>query len=130
MGSIRITIEVPDALHERLVNVARQTDTPLNGTIVRLIEQALTTDAQVARPDGEATRTDGEAAHAELLSRRDQEVARIRAALGPLAEQPEDRERPKKSPLDALSAAEFRRRMPILDPPLSQTIIEGREDRF
>jgi len=120
MGSTRITIEVPDALHERLVEVSRRTDTPLDGTIVRLVEQAL---AHVARTDGEAT-------HAEPMSRRDEEVARIRAALGPLVEHSEDRERPKKGPLDALSAAEFRRRMPKLDPPLSQTIIDGREDRI
>src|SRR3954470_7909065 len=67
MGGTRITLEVPEPLPQRLVEASRLTDTPLDATIIRLVEQALATDGQTAASD--------------RTSKRDQELARIRAAL-------------------------------------------------
>jgi hypothetical protein len=59
-------------------------------------------------------------------------AARLRARLGDLAIQPEPVDIESTLPLDATleQRRAFRASMPVPNPPLSQTMIEDREDRL
>ena len=116
MGSTRVTIEVPDALHERLVEASRRADTSLDTTIVDLIERALADSAESSSPD----RSNGEP----------EAFKRAQASLKERLRRGEDMSDLRRRVFDPEVAARERAKRPVLDPPLSQTIIEGREDRF
>lgn len=88
MSGTRVTIELPDDLHERLSEASRREGSSLDMTILRLIERAL-----VAPRESEASEVSG----------------------GRL--------------LDPHLAAERRRTRSRLQPPLSRTVVDGRDDR-
>jgi hypothetical protein len=115
MGSRQITIELPDEMYERLLAVSRDSGSSLDATIAELVGRSLNNNGRAF-------------GNLDVAARR-RELQRIRAALGPLVEHPAPIQEGTSSLWDAESAAEFRRSMPVLDPPLSQTIIEEREDR-
>jgi plasmid stability protein len=111
----RITLRLPDELHRRLRVAAREAGRSLNEEIVTILTERL---------DGESERQD------ETPLQR--ERRRIREALGDLVVdfRPEDFA-PFFHPLpDDFDRDAFFNSLPRLDPPLSQTIIEDREDRF
>ena len=112
----RITLRLPDELHRRLRAVSQEAGTSLNQTIVTILDGA----------------TNGERKSSEKLSLREAERRRLRAALGDhLADLDVDSLLslvPHAVPVS--SHEELQRMMPKLDPPLSRTIIEDREDRF
>src|SRR5262249_8433854 len=116
MGSRQITIELPDEIYERLVAAARDSGSSLDATILELVGRGLNGNVS-----GTTNKVD--------VAARRRELQRIREALGPLVEHPASDREGISSLWDVESAAEFRRRMPVLDPPLSQSIIEDREDR-
>lgn len=112
----RITLRLPDDLHRQLQSSSRQSGKSLNQTIVDALSDQL---RQCSEEDSEETP-------------QEKERRRIREALGDLVVdfRPEDyaplfRPLPKNFDREALF-----RSMPRLDPPLSQTIIEDREERF
>jgi hypothetical protein len=115
MGNRQVTIELPDALYERLVDASRVAGTSLDATIVELVDRGLMKSAHASLP-GESR---------EALD----EFHRAQGALRERLRQGLDTSDFRRRRFDPEAAAEFRRRMPVLDPPLSQTIIEGREDR-
>jgi len=105
---IRLTVRLPDDLHGRLVKRSRAAGKSLNQLIVE--------GAAYAASGGPAPQ----------LSERE----RWRLALGDLLADTEALfEEPGDEDTPLLSYEELDRIMPRLDPPLSQTIIEDREDR-
>jgi hypothetical protein len=115
VGSRRVTIEIPDDVYERLVAASRAAGSSLDATIVSLVTPSL--------PNGVDSTLPGETPDGL------DEFHRAQAALRERLRQGLDTSDLRRRRFDPESAAEFRGRMPVLDPPLSQTIIEGREDR-
>lgn len=108
---VRITLRLPESLSDRLTKAARGRKTSLNQLIVTCLNEAV--------PEEEKDRQAG----------HDEELRRVKAALGAveidistwkkrlgLAEVTPNREVLRES-------------LPKLDPPLSRTVIEDREDR-
>ena len=109
MKTARLTLRLPERLHDRLIARGRACGKSLNQTIVESLWEA------VLFP------------RVEPLT----EAERLRLALADITipadelfpDEPDDFS-------DVPSAEEIARQMPVLDPPLSQTVIEDREDRF
>ena len=107
----RVTLRLPDALHARLVAESRATYRSLNELIVESLQARLPEEPMSA----------------------DEKRERMRKALGDLLVDVDDimplwpGEEEDDSPL--LTHEELAARLPKLDPPISQTIIEDREDR-
>src|SRR4051812_10580366 len=117
VGSRQITIEIPDDLYERLVAASRDAGASLDATIADLVGRGLNRNGS-HKPE-----------RVDIAARR-RELQRIREALGSLVEHPQPREGATSSVFDPQTAAEFRAGRPVLDPPISQTIIEDRADRI
>jgi hypothetical protein len=101
-------------LHQRLEARSRAAGASLNQTIVSTLHEAL------ARSEPEDT------------DDQTVELRHIRMALGDLVVELDASELPPElRPSDDLPDRDaYRESLPRLDPPLSRTIIEGREDRF
>ena len=103
----RLTVRMSDRLHGKLRSAARARDVSLNELVTSALEQAL----------------EGPPVEDQKPTARDEQTARLRLALGHLAEKPVKPAVPRPN-----------RELPIkLSPgskPLSQTIIEDREDRL
>ncbi len=112
---VRITLRLPDKLHARVRKASQRRGVSLNELIVSSLEETFDPS------DTSSSREDSVAARAK----------RLRAMLGNLVVRTEPPRVPSILPLDATAEQReaFRNSMPILDPPLSQTIIEEREDR-
>lgn len=106
----RVTLRLPESLHARLVAESRATDRSLNELIVESLETRL--------PD--------------VPSSVDEKRELMRKALGDLLVSV-DEVMPlwpgEEEDAPVLTHEELVARLPRLDPPLSQTIIEDREDR-
>lgn len=104
----RVTLRLPEPLHARLVEESRATDRSLNELIVESLEARL--------PEAPSA---------------DEKRERMRRALGPLLVSADDLLPPWEDEQDTplLTHEELRARLPRLDPPMSQTIIDEREDR-
>jgi len=113
---VRVTLRLPDDLHRRLCARSEHRGESLNQVVVDALNDAL------AR--GEPAGRDG--------LPLDEQVRRVRAALGDLViELDLDRFPPELRPGPDLPGRDaLRARLPRLDPPMSRTIIEDREDRF
>lgn len=105
----RVTLRLPESLHARLIAESRAVEKSLNEVIVQSLEARLP------------------AASPHLGD----EQARMRAALGDLLVSADDLLPPWGDEQDTplLSHVELQARLPRLDPPLSRTIIDDREDR-
>ena len=109
----RLTLRLPDDLHDRLRNASSQTGQSLNQTIVSALSAAL----DETSPD------------ADQSPLREQ-LQQVRAALGDLiVEIDVSRFLAELGLADTHSGEETLRSLPSLDPPLSITVIEDREDR-
>jgi hypothetical protein len=106
----RVTVRLPDELHERLVVRGRATGKSLNQFIVDSVRSSL--DAPAA---------------AKLSARE-----RLEEALGDLLATPAEKTfvEPDDEETPLLSHEELQRIMPRLTPSLSASIIADREDRF
>ena len=111
----RVTLRLPSDVHKRLTESARTSRRSINQTIVDLLSEALGCGVR-QRPDETPL---------------DAERRRIREALGDLVVEftAEDLAPMLTHPLGSLDAEAIYNSMPRLDPPLSQTIIDEREDR-
>jgi hypothetical protein len=111
---MRVTLRLPDELHQRLEARSRAVGASLNQTIVSALHQAL---ARSARDD---------------VDERTEELRHIRLALGDLLIELDESELPPElRPGDDLPDRDaYRESLPRLDPPLSRTIIDDREDQF
>jgi plasmid stability protein len=112
----RVTLQIPDELHKRLSDRARETGETVSQAIVDILSDAMgpeRTDAQAETP-------------------LDAERRRIREALGDLVVDfhPEDFGALFHPLPDDFDREAFFQSLPRLDPPLSRTIIEDREDRI
>jgi hypothetical protein len=112
---MRVTLRLPDELHQRLQERSHRAGASLNQTVVAVISDALAREGA-----------------AEHLGERDEQVRYIRVALGDLTVEWDDSGlpselRPSARPLDRDA---FLRSLPRLTPPLSATIVEERDDRF
>lgn len=105
----RLTLRLPETLHDRLVERSRAGGKSLNETIVDCLHQGLMAPKLTSLSEADRFRL----ALADILIPADE--------LFP--DEPLD----DSTPL--LTHEELIRLMPILDPPLSQTVIEDREDR-
>jgi hypothetical protein len=113
---MRVTLRLPDELHQRLQREAQQAGASLNQTIVATLDRGLH-----GAPDQVCAR-----------GSLPEYVARIRAALGDLTVEVDDGDFPAARRIgDQLpDRTAFRETLPTLDPPLSATIIAEREDRL
>lgn len=108
----RITLRLPEDLHRRLRQTAIETGASLNETIVVELNRALAPNGGEDGP-------------------RAEERERVRRALGDLIVDMDARLLPAElRPRDDLpNTNRLRESLPMLLPPLSTTMIEGREDR-
>ena len=113
----RITLELPEALHERLVEVSRRSGASLDATILELVEQGLTRALQPSAPTASANGT----------PEGGQPQATLREQIQQFLDTVDSRRRGRT--FDPEVAARRRAELPKLDPPISQTIIEDRADR-
>lgn len=110
----RLTLRLPDSLHRRLLALSAEAGTSLNQLIVGALSEA-------------ATRPRPQPGQEDSLRER---VQRLRAALGDMVVEIDPADFPAWVEFrDKLpSHEELARMLPRLDPPLSQTIIEEREE--
>ena len=110
MKTARLTLRLRDRLHDQLVARGRACGKSLNQTIVDSLWEA------VLFP------------RVEPLT----EAERLRLALADITIPADELfpDEPLDDSIPALTHEELMRLMPVLDPPLSQTVIEDREDRF
>jgi hypothetical protein len=113
---VRVTLRLPDELHHLAKELSEQQGVSLNDVIVQAVASALRSGPQDESNQGE----------------RQVRIERLRAALGDmvvsidLSDFPEQvRPNPQMPDRDVLFHS-----LPVLSPPLSQTIIGEREDRF
>ena len=111
----RVTLRLPDDLHQRLRAAAQRTGAPLNQLIVATLSEALMGDDLVGKDES------------PLM----EQVQHIRTALSGLAVDLDANQLPPHlRPGDELpDRAAFQQSLPTLDPPISATIIADREDR-
>jgi plasmid stability protein len=109
----RITLRLPDELHSELVARARRSHRSLNQAIVDILRKA---SYQKQEPAGEALKE---------IERR-----RLKAALGDrvMEIKPEDFGPFRTGEWGALDKDALFAAMPRLDPPLSHTIVQEREE--
>lgn len=112
----RVTLRLPDDLYQRLQVLSQQSGASLNGAIVSTLNEALSPHDSMP----------------ERRTRLQDEISRLRVVLADLLVDEEDSEFFSAGPREDSVADRMRflESMPRLDPPLSQTIIEEREDRF
>lgn len=110
----RITLRLPDDLHQALKAHSRATGESLNETIVSLLRQ----------------RQKGAEHEAERETPLEAERRRIREALGDLVVKidPQDFEPYLGPPMDPAKRKAILESIPPMDPPLSHAIIEEREE--
>ena len=109
----RVTVRLPDQLHQRLHRQGSRRGASLNEIIVAILSEAVDRMDEVAE---------------EVSNLLEEQVKQVRAALGPLALEldiPPDL-RPSAGQSDVTA---YRRSLPRLNPPLSATIIADRDDR-
>lgn len=113
---MRVTLRLPEELHQRLQTKAQQAGVSLNQTIVATLSDSL----------GHGDDADDE--HGLLQ----EQVQHVRTALGDLTVELDPEGFPAHlRPAAGLPDREaFMRSLPRLDPPLSATIIADRDDRF
>ena len=104
----RLTVRMSDRLHGKLRAASRARDVSLNEVVTSAREQAL---------------DEGPPAEDERPSARDELTARLRLALGHLAEKP-------AKPTVSRPNRDLPIELPPGSKPLSHTIIEDREDRL
>ncbi len=112
----RVTLRLPDELYQRLQALSQRSGASLNGAIVSTLNDAL--------PPRDST--------TERQTPLQEEISRLRVVLADLIEDVDvtrfpESVRPSGSPVDREA---FLASMPRLNPPISQTIIEEREDRI
>ncbi len=105
----RVTLRLPESLHARLIAASRAAGKSLNELIVESLEERLPAQSRDVGTDRELFR----AALADLLVSADE-------VLPPW---------PEEADTPLLTHEELQNRLPVLSPPLSQTIIDDREDR-
>jgi hypothetical protein len=112
----RVTLRLPDDLHQRLRAACFQTGVSLNQFIVATLNEAVARGEVVGEEEK------------PLL----EQVRHIRAALSELVVELDTSQLPPhlRPGNDLPDSAEFMQSLPKLDPPLSATIIADREDRF
>ena len=110
----RLTLRIPDDLHRRLHASSRASHSSLNDTILTMIRRGLT-----ASEEGPADETP-----------RERERRRVHEALASFSSRSDTNSLfPWVPPLPPdFDWEAFRRSLPVLDPPLSQTIIQEREE--
>jgi hypothetical protein len=111
--TVRVTLRLPDNVYQRLAHASQESKHSLNEVIVRALERS---DLTPARPEGMTPQ--------QLLNWA------LRDLGGPLSETEiaalawDDEELPD------ISDAELDALLQGISPPVSQTIIDDREDRF
>lgn len=114
---VTLTITIPDDIYERLKAVTEESATTVDDTISTLLNDALPSAAMPVRSQAEI----------------EDERRRVREALKDISTEFDWDEFHKGSDITPMTDAERKailRTLPVLDPPLSQTIIEDREDRI
>lgn len=110
-----ITLQLPDELLQRLQTASREAGMPLDALIVTTLSQAISRREVTSEPS-EAVR---------------EETRRIREALGDLVvDNPEEWVPEIEEEIDFPDRQTDLDFMPKLDPPLSATLIEDRDDRI
>lgn len=112
----RLTLRLPDRLHRRLRERARGTGASLNQLIIEELDRSIPSSDQPAP-------TPGSVEEERRLVRIALKDGLVDAAGFGWTTSGDDS-------LEVLDDAAFRASMPKLDPPLSRTIIEDRENRF
>ena len=111
----RITLRLSDDLHQRIEAASRQSGVSLNQLIVSTLRAACENNRLEYRD-------------ADPLVER---VKHLRLIMGDLVEEIDPDELPADiSEVELQPIEEFRRALPVLDPPLSVTIAQEREDRL
>ncbi len=111
----RVTVRLPDSLHQRLRVISQRSGVSLNQLITRSLDEAV------------ASQEEASADESPLL----EQVRHIRTALGALAMELDTNGLPPhlRPGEDLPGVAAFMRSLPKLEPPLSATIADDREDR-
>lgn len=107
----RITLDIPDELYERLKAAAERNESPLDDAIISTLDTGIGRDEDELR-----------------LSAREVELRRLREALSDILADTSSWRGAFKTGLSRAERERILREMPPLDPPLSQTVIEEREE--
>lgn len=118
--STRLTLELPDSLMERIAETSRRLASSPEEVIVALLEA----DASIAnvQPSSTVVEPSPTPGKPPYPIPTDEEMQRFADKMLEIWEADDDGPVPTHEELWAM--------MPVLDPPLSQTVIDMREDRF
>ena len=116
----RITLDLPDSLMERIAETSRRLERSSEQVILALLEA----DASISTEQPRAAAAQSERAPNDppYPIPSDEEMERFADQMIEIWEDDDDGPLPTHEELRAM--------MPILDPPLSQTVMDMREDRF
>ncbi len=116
-STVTITLTVPDDLYEQMKHLTDGSEEAIKRLMVRILEQEYGSKHE----------------NQTASTARDERTRQLRRAMGDRASAVDPEEYLRRVGIEPMTDEEMREvlaTIPVLDPPLSQTVIEEREDRL